>query len=144
MSCNRTSLKALVVERLTAAADQIFALFETTIAEYEEEVRKCREIQCANANANANGIQHVEQSEATPQPLDLDMGLDLDHSLGDTKPWSKWTQTEDQGPFLSLNQDQGPFLSLNQDQGPLLSLNQDLSGFVQIKHVVSFIQHSMK
>ena len=33
-------LRALVKQRLTAAAEEIFGLFETTIAEYEEE--RCR------------------------------------------------------------------------------------------------------
>ena len=32
------TLRVLVNERLTAAAEEIFALFERTIAEYEEEV----------------------------------------------------------------------------------------------------------
>ncbi|KAJ0065706.1 hypothetical protein NL108_016864 [Boleophthalmus pectinirostris] len=36
-------LRALVSERLSAAADEIFALVETTIAEYEEELRRSRE-----------------------------------------------------------------------------------------------------
>ncbi|XP_020786579.2 zinc finger protein 182-like [Boleophthalmus pectinirostris] len=37
--CIRRTLRALVKERLTAAAEDIFALFERTISEYEEELR---------------------------------------------------------------------------------------------------------
>ncbi|KAJ0065707.1 hypothetical protein NL108_016868 [Boleophthalmus pectinirostris] len=37
------ALRALVSERLSAAADEIFALVETTIAEYEEELRRSKE-----------------------------------------------------------------------------------------------------
>ncbi|XP_042370231.1 gastrula zinc finger protein XlCGF57.1-like [Plectropomus leopardus] len=36
-------LRAVVSERLTAAAVEIFGHFERTIAEYEEELRRCRE-----------------------------------------------------------------------------------------------------
>ncbi|KAJ0032855.1 hypothetical protein NQD34_002936 [Periophthalmus magnuspinnatus] len=39
----RRTLRALVTERLTAAADEIFALFERTIAEYEEELSRSKE-----------------------------------------------------------------------------------------------------
>ncbi|KAJ0066256.1 hypothetical protein NL108_004129 [Boleophthalmus pectinirostris] len=42
MSKSQT-LRALVNERLTAAAEEIFALFERTIAEYEEEVCRSKE-----------------------------------------------------------------------------------------------------
>ncbi|XP_070778311.1 zinc finger protein ZFP2-like [Enoplosus armatus] len=38
------SLRALVHQRLTAAADEIFGLFERTIAEYEEEVGRQRRL----------------------------------------------------------------------------------------------------
>ena len=37
------TLRALVNERLTAAAQEIFALFERTIAEYEEELCRSKE-----------------------------------------------------------------------------------------------------
>ncbi|KAJ0032856.1 hypothetical protein NQD34_002937 [Periophthalmus magnuspinnatus] len=39
----RRRLRAQVTERLTAAADEIFALFERTIAEYEEELSRSKE-----------------------------------------------------------------------------------------------------
>ncbi|CAL1608382.1 unnamed protein product [Knipowitschia caucasica] len=39
------TLRALVTARLSAAAEEIFALFERTIAEYEEELRLCKEKQ---------------------------------------------------------------------------------------------------
>ncbi|KAK7918776.1 hypothetical protein WMY93_010060 [Mugilogobius chulae] len=42
MSAN-LALKTLVQERLTAAAEEIFALFERTIAEFEEELRRSKE-----------------------------------------------------------------------------------------------------
>ncbi|KAK7916094.1 hypothetical protein WMY93_011855 [Mugilogobius chulae] len=38
------ALKALVQERLTAAAEEIFALFERTIAEFEEELRREKDL----------------------------------------------------------------------------------------------------
>ncbi|KAK7918777.1 hypothetical protein WMY93_010061 [Mugilogobius chulae] len=41
--CKSDGLRALVQERLTAAADEIFALFERTIAEFEEELRRSKE-----------------------------------------------------------------------------------------------------
>ncbi|KAK7918780.1 hypothetical protein WMY93_010064 [Mugilogobius chulae] len=41
--CKRDGLRALVQERLTAAAEEIFALFEGTIAEFEEELRRSKE-----------------------------------------------------------------------------------------------------
>lgn len=37
-------LKRLVNDRLTAAADEIFGLFQKTIAEYEEELRRQRKL----------------------------------------------------------------------------------------------------
>ncbi|CAL9704076.1 unnamed protein product [Knipowitschia caucasica] len=39
------TLRALVTARLSAAAEEIFALFERTIAEYEKELRLCKEKQ---------------------------------------------------------------------------------------------------
>lgn len=36
-------LRSLVNQRLAAAADEIFGLFERTIAEYEEELGRCKE-----------------------------------------------------------------------------------------------------
>uniref|UniRef100_A0AAV2M4W3 C2H2-type domain-containing protein n=1 Tax=Knipowitschia caucasica TaxID=637954 RepID=A0AAV2M4W3_KNICA len=44
MSAGQT-LRVLVTARLSAAAEEIFALFERTIAEYEEELRLCKEKQ---------------------------------------------------------------------------------------------------
>ena len=41
--CKVQMLRALVKQRLTAAAEEIFGLFERTIAEYEEEVCRLRE-----------------------------------------------------------------------------------------------------
>lgn len=36
-------LRSLVEQRLAAAVEEIFGLFERTIAEYEEELGRCRE-----------------------------------------------------------------------------------------------------
>ncbi|XP_044027990.1 gastrula zinc finger protein XlCGF57.1-like isoform X5 [Siniperca chuatsi] len=41
--CKVQMLRALVKQRLTAAAEEIFGLFERTIAEYEEELRRSKE-----------------------------------------------------------------------------------------------------
>lgn len=38
------TLKVFVEQRLTAAAEEIFGLFEKTIAEYEQEVRRQRKL----------------------------------------------------------------------------------------------------
>lgn len=38
------SLRAFVSQRLTAAAEDIFRLFERTVAEYEEELRRQRQL----------------------------------------------------------------------------------------------------
>ncbi|XP_072302855.1 uncharacterized protein [Eucyclogobius newberryi] len=43
MCASSRTLRALVNARLTAAAEDIFALFERTIAEYEEELRRSKE-----------------------------------------------------------------------------------------------------
>uniref|UniRef100_A0A8C6U1N7 C2H2-type domain-containing protein n=1 Tax=Neogobius melanostomus TaxID=47308 RepID=A0A8C6U1N7_9GOBI len=43
MSKKGEYLRALVTERLTAAAEEIFALFERTVVEYEEELLRSRE-----------------------------------------------------------------------------------------------------
>ncbi|TDH10084.1 hypothetical protein EPR50_G00071370 [Perca flavescens] len=41
--CKVQMLRALVEQRLTAAAEEIFGLFERTIAEYEEELCRSKE-----------------------------------------------------------------------------------------------------
>ena len=41
--CKVQMLRALVKQRLTAAAEEIFGLFERTIAEYEEELSRSKE-----------------------------------------------------------------------------------------------------
>ncbi|XP_061783401.1 uncharacterized protein [Nerophis lumbriciformis] len=54
-------LKELVKERLLAAADEIFALFESTIASYEEELSRTRE--------KGRRRQHLEVDCETPTVL---------------------------------------------------------------------------
>ncbi|KAJ0065480.1 hypothetical protein NL108_012415 [Boleophthalmus pectinirostris] len=73
MSKKSEYLRALVTERLSAAAEEIFALVETTIAEYEEELRRSKEenqrnlqlldsVRNAQAELQKPGVQLQTQS----------------------------------------------------------------------------------
>lgn len=42
--CKIRALRALVNQRLSTAVEEIFGLFETTIAEYEEEIERQRRL----------------------------------------------------------------------------------------------------
>ncbi|XP_061747816.1 gastrula zinc finger protein XlCGF8.2DB-like [Nerophis ophidion] len=71
-------LKELVKERLMAAADEIFALFESTITSYEEELSRTREekerhrqqLEAARKTQivlHVEGVQQQEERPPTPQ-----------------------------------------------------------------------------
>ncbi|KAK7916092.1 hypothetical protein WMY93_011853 [Mugilogobius chulae] len=79
-------LRALVQERLTAAAEEIFALFERTIAEFEEELRREKEKQSKHGAGvqmswpNPAGVQMSWPSPAgvhmsSPSPAGVQMSL---------------------------------------------------------------------
>ncbi|XP_020792408.2 uncharacterized protein LOC110171065 [Boleophthalmus pectinirostris] len=64
-------LRVLVQERLCAAAEEIFALFEATIAEYEEEVRRSK-----------NQDQNQDQDQRTRDILDSALSLSISPGPG--------------------------------------------------------------
>ncbi|CAL9704054.1 unnamed protein product [Knipowitschia caucasica] len=68
MSAGKT-LRALVTARLSAAAEDIFALFERTIADYEKELRLCKEklrrqeqLETLRPRVRTPGVQMPSQS----------------------------------------------------------------------------------
>ncbi|XP_055021169.1 gastrula zinc finger protein XlCGF57.1-like [Boleophthalmus pectinirostris] len=65
MSEKTRALRALVTQRLSAAADEIFALVERTIAEYEEELRRSKEETHRNQRNQRN--QQNLDSDLSPQ-----------------------------------------------------------------------------
>ncbi|XP_055088226.1 uncharacterized protein LOC117392730 isoform X2 [Periophthalmus magnuspinnatus] len=81
--CKRRTLRALVQERLTAAAEEIFALFERTIAEYEEELRRSKE---ENQRSLRGPLQTADRDKQLVKPAP-----DRFHSAalnpGDQMPW---------------------------------------------------------
>ncbi|XP_055083945.1 oocyte zinc finger protein XlCOF22-like [Periophthalmus magnuspinnatus] len=82
--CNQVQkgqmLRALVNERLTAAAEEIFALFERTTAEYEEELCHSKEENQRNQDTQTPRIKEepeelsIKQEEGT-LPAQLPMGV---------------------------------------------------------------------
>ncbi|XP_055077188.1 zinc finger and SCAN domain-containing protein 10-like [Periophthalmus magnuspinnatus] len=70
MSKKSEYLRALVTERLTAAADEIFALFERTIAEYEEELSRSKEENQRKQRLldSAQGARAEPQTPDAPTP----------------------------------------------------------------------------
>ncbi|XP_028456203.1 zinc finger protein 316-like isoform X2 [Perca flavescens] len=74
-------LRALVKQRLTAAAEEIFGLFERTIAEYEEE--RCRskeenERQRKRLDADVQQLS-VREEEVPPEQREWSSSLDQQH-----------------------------------------------------------------
>uniref|UniRef100_A0A8C6TXI1 C2H2-type domain-containing protein n=1 Tax=Neogobius melanostomus TaxID=47308 RepID=A0A8C6TXI1_9GOBI len=64
MSKRSQTLRALVTERLTAAAEEIFELVERTIAEYEEELCRSKE-----ENQRRQGVTDAQVQTATAQKV---------------------------------------------------------------------------
>ncbi|XP_072319460.1 uncharacterized protein [Eucyclogobius newberryi] len=71
MSVKSQALRALVLERLAVAADEIFALFEQTIAQFEEEVLRSKLMQQPRALLYKEDIQTVT--------VDVDVGQQEAH-----------------------------------------------------------------
>ncbi|KAJ0051094.1 hypothetical protein NL108_013825 [Boleophthalmus pectinirostris] len=73
MSYKHQALRNLVVERLAVAADEIFALFERTFAEYEEEVLRSKLLQETRVELSGSVVQlssappDVHQSPERPE-----------------------------------------------------------------------------
>ncbi|KAJ0051095.1 hypothetical protein NL108_013828 [Boleophthalmus pectinirostris] len=63
MSVKVRALRGLVLERLAAAADEIFALFERTFAQYEEEVLRTKILQQPRGALHREDIQTVTVGE---------------------------------------------------------------------------------
>ncbi|KAJ0000596.1 hypothetical protein NQD34_012438 [Periophthalmus magnuspinnatus] len=64
------TLRALVNERLTAAAEEIFALFERTIAEYEEELCRSKEENQRNQDTQTSRIKEEPEEQSVKQEED--------------------------------------------------------------------------
>ncbi|CAL9704077.1 unnamed protein product [Knipowitschia caucasica] len=82
MSAGQT-LRVLVTARLSAAAEEIFALFERTIAEYEEELRLCKEKQRRQEQLETLRPR-VMLLRADAQSPSRSPGLDLDQKIPET------------------------------------------------------------
>ncbi|KAK7944487.1 hypothetical protein WMY93_000215 [Mugilogobius chulae] len=96
MSKNQT-LRALVNERLTAAADEIFALFEKTIAEYEKELCFYKEqkqkdqelldsvlnskVVLLNVDSVHNGLNQEMITEIKKEPEELSINHESEEQL---------------------------------------------------------------
>ncbi|XP_061832771.1 uncharacterized protein [Nerophis lumbriciformis] len=98
-------LKELVKERLMAAADEIFALFESTITSYEEELSRTREEkerhrQQLEAARKTQIVLHVEgvqqQEERPPTPQEGSSTLKQDD------PQPPYIKEEEQELWISL------------------------------------------
>ncbi|KAK7922701.1 hypothetical protein WMY93_009603 [Mugilogobius chulae] len=79
-------LRALVNARLTAAAEEIFALFERTIAEFEEELRRSKEKEKQSKQELLDSLLRSQRELESPEPdlnqsLDQDLDQDLDPDL---------------------------------------------------------------
>ncbi|KAK7916091.1 hypothetical protein WMY93_011852 [Mugilogobius chulae] len=92
-------LRALVQERLTAAAEDIFALFERTIAEFEEELRREKEKQ----SKHDSSVQIPSLSLAGVQMPSLSPGLDLNQIKEEPEEQSV-KQEEEQLPEACFTQ----------------------------------------
>ncbi|XP_061836113.1 uncharacterized protein [Nerophis lumbriciformis] len=82
-------LKELVKERLMAAADEIFALFERTIASYEEELSRTREKE-RHRQLRTESVLHIEEVQQV-------IGHPKEQLLGRT---STWKQEDPQPPHF--------------------------------------------
>ncbi|XP_032364311.1 uncharacterized protein LOC116678514 isoform X3 [Etheostoma spectabile] len=77
------ALRALVEQRLAAAAQEIFGLFETTIAEYEEELGRSREEELGRSREEELGrsrkeeLGHREEDEGHRERRDTALGPHL-------------------------------------------------------------------
>ncbi|XP_061780234.1 uncharacterized protein [Nerophis lumbriciformis] len=69
--CKLQTLRVLVNQRLSAAAEEIFAAIERTMAEYREELEKERQGQLLHAVFNTNDVYegHIHQGEPQPPAL---------------------------------------------------------------------------
>ncbi|XP_034027288.1 zinc finger protein 23-like [Thalassophryne amazonica] len=82
-------LRALVKQRLTAAAEEIFGLFERTIAEYEEELCRSKEENhrqrhLLDAVFNPEDMQQLFMGKEGLQPDQRDQSPSLDHQEPDS------------------------------------------------------------
>lgn len=66
-------LRALVKQRLNAAAEEIFALFERTMEEYEQEIRLHRSRQPDGHPAESRGCPHggLPETDRTANTIDV-------------------------------------------------------------------------
>ncbi|XP_061788287.1 uncharacterized protein [Nerophis lumbriciformis] len=122
--CSKTSkmLKRLVNERLTAAADEIFALFERTIASYEEELSRTKEEneqqrQQLEAVSKTSIVLHTEDvlhEESPPLP----QGGSSTLKQKDPKP----PHIKEEEDELWITQEGEYYTKLEEDGLPLLPL----------------------
>ncbi|XP_029982398.1 zinc finger and SCAN domain-containing protein 25-like isoform X2 [Sphaeramia orbicularis] len=100
-------LRSLVEQRISLAAAEIFGLFERTIAEYEEELRRSKEENQRNhklleAIWNPDVLGHTtdikppsEQQEWSPGPEQEEPDLDPESPHIKQKPEELWTNQEE-------------------------------------------------
>ncbi|KAK7918779.1 hypothetical protein WMY93_010063 [Mugilogobius chulae] len=108
--CKNGSLRALVQERLTAAADEIFALFETTIAEFKEELRRSKEenqkkqeLLEAVLNPSVVLFRESVQTQPTSPGAGLNPGLNQDLETPQTQ-----IKEEPEEPRVKQEEEQRP------------------------------------
>ncbi|KAK7930651.1 hypothetical protein WMY93_007046 [Mugilogobius chulae] len=83
MSLNNQALRDLVAERLVVAADEIFALFEQTFAQYKEELLRSKLMQQPRVVLCRKDVQTVAESEkndsnqvANEEPIEIKEEVD--------------------------------------------------------------------
>ncbi|XP_042372564.1 zinc finger protein 135-like, partial [Plectropomus leopardus] len=74
--CKVQMLRALVKQRLTAAAEEIFGLFERTIAEYEEELSRSKDANCPDKDPEPPHIKEEQEELWSSQEGEQLQGLE--------------------------------------------------------------------
>ncbi|KAK7886627.1 hypothetical protein WMY93_026248 [Mugilogobius chulae] len=115
MSLKGRMLKALVKERLTAAAEEIFALFERTIADFEEELcrsneenRRKQELLDSVMSPKVLLMKAGEVPTASPEP-GPNQGLDQDQDQDQETPQASqtsWIKEEPEEHIVKQEQEQ--------------------------------------
>ncbi|XP_029284285.1 gastrula zinc finger protein xFG20-1-like [Cottoperca gobio] len=101
--CKVQMLRALVKQRLTAAAEEIFVLFERTIAEYEEELCRSKE-----ENERQRKLLDAVLKPQLESPADVQQLLLLvkEEVPPEQQEWSSSLDQEDPEPTLHIKEEQ--------------------------------------
>ncbi|XP_072319454.1 uncharacterized protein [Eucyclogobius newberryi] len=114
MSYKNQALRNMVVERLAVAADEIFALFERTFAEYEQEVLRSKLLQ----ETRVELLPVVLPALASPDLHQSPEQIEKEHTL----PVKKEEEPSVEAPFTSLplkseeNIDKSDFIQQEPDE----------------------------